>query len=328
LVDGNPAPDPARAQFGAWRTVRPPDAHTAMIAGGKKKPKVILVKVKRRARHQHHAGAWKLAYADFVTAMMAFFLLMWTATTFNKRQIEGVAHYFNEPLMIAARGGRHHGDQDASIQGSGTDITRQMGQVSHGHPTAASMATNGGGPQQPLVSLAGLKNSLEASIAKNNRLSQFKPQIAIATSQQGMRLQITDRRQHALFAKNSARLTPSAKAMFQALGHLLRLQPNRLSIGGHTDAAPYAGPRRDYSNWELSLDRANACRRAMLAGGLPPERILRVAGLGSAVPLFPAHPKDAANRRISITLFTVQSSRAIETPPGVMTIQESRGPSR
>ncbi len=287
-----------------------------MIIESKKKPKVTVIKVKKRTRRQHHAGAWKVAYADFITAMMAFFLLMWVSTTFNKSQIVGVAHYFNMPLIISGQGGRHHGDQDTAIHGSGTDITRKSGQVSHGHPSAASVATSGAGVRPTLVNLAGLKGHLEDTIARNNMLSQFKSQIAIVKNQQGLLLQIVDQPQHSLFSGDSARLTPSARAMLQVMGHVLGQQPNRISVEGHTDAAPYAGPKQDYSNWELSLDRANACRRALLAGGLPPGRILRVTGLGSAVPLLPAHPQDAANRRISITLLTQQASRAIQAQSG------------
>ena len=299
----------------------------AMIVRNKQKSKVTVVKVKKRARHQHHAGAWKVAYADFVTAMMAFFLLMWVSTTFNTSQIKGVAHYFNMPLMIAAQGGRHHGDRDAVIHGSGTDITRKNGQVSHGHASAAPVATSGAGAHPTLVNLARLKGHLEDSIARNNMLSQFRSQIAIVTNQKGLLLQVVDRRQHSLFDGESARLTPSARAMLQAMGHVLSLQPNRVSIEGHTDATPYAGPKQGYSNWELSLDRANACRRALLAGGLPPGRILRVAGLGSAVPLLPAHPEDAANRRISIILFTDQASRAILAQSGGMTLGDTQASS-
>lgn len=287
-----------------------------MIFGRKPKRRVIVLEVKRRPRQLHRSVAWKLAYADFVTAMMAFFLLLWIGTTFNKTQIEGIANYFNNPMAIPMAGGQGHGDRDAAIRGSGTDITRTQGQVSHGH--AASQSASGGAAHDrpQMANLAELKGRLQSSMAKNNLLSQFKPQIMFITNHDGLQLQIVDRRQQPLFAGSSAHLTASAKAMLQAMGHVLSLQPNRISIEGHTDAAPYAGPKRDYSNWELSLDRANACRRALVAGGLPTRHILRVAGLGGAVPLLSAHPMDARNRRIGITLFTAEAAHAIEAQSG------------
>ena len=294
-----------------------------MIPGGKRKPKVIAVTVRKRERRQHHAGAWKLAYADFVTAMMAFFLLMWVTITFNKSQIQGIADYFSTPLTVRMSGGRDHGDRDAAIRGSGTDITRSQGQVSHGHAASRSVVTGGAHAHPRTANLAGLKGRLENSIAKNDRLSQFKSQISITQNNDSVLLQIIDDPHRPMFPTGSARLTPSALDMLQALGHVLNLVPNKVSIAGHTDARPYAGPKQDYSNWELSLDRANACRRALLAGGMTPDHIMRVVGLGAAVPLVPAHPGDAMNRRISITLLGDRAVQRIEAEPAGMKIHGS-----
>ena len=296
-----------------------------MALDDKKQP--IVVKKIKKGGHGHHGGAWKVAYADFVTAMMAFFLLMWLIVTAGKSQLAGVADYFKTPLVVAMEGGSSSGDRTSVIQGGGTDVTHTEGQVSHAQTHSHTVIANRAAQQKELVRLADLKGNLENSIAKNNFLSQFKDQLMIDVTDQGLRLQIVDKKNRPMFADGSPELEPYAKELLHRIGNVLDLVPNKISITGHTDATPYPDNTTGYSNWELSADRANACRRALLAGGLPPGRILRVAGLGSAVPLLPAHPEDAANRRISIILFTDQASRAILAQSGGMTLGDTQASS-
>ena len=277
---------------------------------------IIVRKIKKGGGGGHHGGAWKIAYADFVTAMMAFFLLMWLIVTAGKSQLAGVADYFKTPLVVAMEGGSSSGDRTSVIQGGGTDVTHTEGQVSHAQTHSHTVIANRGAQQKELVRLADLKGNLENSIAKNNFLSQFKDQLMIDVTDQGLRLQIVDKKNRPMFADGSPELEPYAKELLHRIGNVLDLVPNKISITGHTDATPYPDNTTGYSNWELSADRANACRRALIEGGLGPDHILRVVGLGSAVPLDAKDPTDPMNRRISIVVFNTEAEQKIEQMTG------------
>jgi len=283
---------------------------------------IIVKKVKKGGGGGHHGGAWKIAYADFVTAMMAFFLLMWLVISAGKSQLAGVADYFQTPLVVAMQGGSSSGDRTSVIHGGGTDVTHTEGQVSHAQTHTHTVISNRSARQQELARLADLKGNLEKSIAKNNFLSQFKNQLLIDVTDQGLRLQIVDKQDRPMFAGGSPQLEPYAKELLHRIGNVLDLVPNKISITGHTDATPYPGNPADYSNWELSADRANACRRALVAGGLGPDHILRVVGLGSAVPLDAKDPTDPMNRRISIVVFNAEAEQKIEHMTGGVLVND------
>jgi chemotaxis protein MotB len=283
---------------------------------------IIVKRVKKGGGGGHHGGAWKIAYADFVTAMMAFFLLMWLIGSVGKSKLAGVADYFNTPLSVAMSGGASSGDRTSVMQGGGTDITHTEGQVSHAQTHSHTVTSNRSAQQQELARLADLKGNLEKSIAKNNFLSQFKDQLLIDVTDQGLRLQIVDKRGRPMFAGGSSQLEPYAMELLRRIGNVLNLVPNRMSIAGHTDAAPYPGSPTGYSNWELSADRANACRRALVAGGLSPDHILRVMGLGSAVPLDAKDPDDPMNRRISIVIFNTRAEQKVEHMTGGVLVND------
>jgi chemotaxis protein MotB len=279
------------------------------------KPPIIVKRIKKVAGG-HHGGAWKIAYADFVTAMMAFFLLMWLMGSTTKGDLEGIADYFKTPLKVAMQGGSGSGDSSSVIKGGGTDLTRKTGQVKKGETEAEKKSYNLKAAQAELErieasNLKQLKGRLEQAIDVNPTLRQFKRQLLIDITSEGLRIQIVDEQNRPMFNLASAELQPYTKIILQEIGLMLNDVKNRVSLSGHTDAIQYANSGRGYSNWELSADRANASRRELIAGGMDDSRMLRVVGLGSSVPFNDAGPHDPVNRRISIIVMNKRTEEAI-----------------
>jgi len=275
------------------------------MAGDSKKLQPIIVKRVRRAGHAHHGGAWKIAYADFVTAMMAFFLLMWLLGSTTEGDKKGIADFFNSPLKVALMGGSGSGDSSHVIKGGGTDLSRQGGQVKSGdnenrRKTVNLQAFKAAQRRAELERLQGLKNTFEGKLANNAKLAALKSQIRLDMTADGLRIQIVDEQQRPMFASGSAVVQPYMRELLRLIGEVLTEVPNRLTLEGHTDAAPFGAGERGYSNWELSTDRANASRRELIAGGLPEDRVLRVQGLASSSLFDKNDPLSPVNRRISI----------------------------
>ncbi len=279
------------------------------------KPPIIVKRIKK-VTGGHHGGAWKIAYADFVTAMMAFFLLMWLLGSTAKGDLEGIAEYFKTPLKVAMQGGSGSGDSSSVIKGGGTDFTRQSGQVKKGETEPEKKTFNLRAAKAELErvekeNLKQLKKSLEKAINANPTLRQFKRQLLIDITSEGLRIQIVDEQNRPMFNLASAELQPYTKIILREIGPLLNDVQNRVSLSGHTDATPYANRERGYSNWELSADRANASRRELVAGGMDDAKMLRVVGLASSVPFGSAQPLDPVNRRISIIVMNKRTEEAI-----------------
>jgi chemotaxis protein MotB len=279
------------------------------------KPPIIIKRIKKGGGG-HHGGAWKIAYADFVTAMMAFFLLMWLLGSTAKGDLEGIAEYFKTPLKVAMQGGSGSGDSSSVIKGGGTDLTRQAGQVKKGETEKEKRTFNLKAAKAELErvekeNLKQLKKSLEKAINANPTLRQFKRQLLIDITSEGLRIQIVDEQNRPMFNLASAELQPYTKIILREIGPLLNDVQNRVSLSGHTDATPYANRERGYSNWELSADRANASRRELVAGGMDDAKMLRVVGLASSVPFGSAQPLDPVNRRISIIVMNKRTEEAI-----------------
>ncbi|MCC7081855.1 MAG: flagellar motor protein MotB [Burkholderiales bacterium] len=265
---------------------------------------IVIRRVKKQAGG-HHGGAWKIAYADFVTAMMAFFLLMWLLGSTAKGDLQGIADYFRTPLQVALSGGSGAGDAAHVIKGGGKDLTRLEGQVLQGEIEAPRRSYNLKAAQQELAriekrKLSELKGRLQASIETLPALKPFKDQLLIDITIDGLRVQIVDEQNRPMFAMGSATLQPYTREILHEIAKVLNEVPNRVSISGHTDAHPYSGGQRGYSNWELSADRANASRRELLGGGMEESKIARVVGLASSVLFDPEDPHNPINRRISI----------------------------
>lgn len=269
----------------------------------------IIIKRIKKGGGGHHGGAWKIAYADFVTAMMAFFLLMWLLGSTTKAQMEGIADYFKTPLKVALSGGSGAGDATSIIKGGGTDLTRRAGQVKNGDidaETARKILA-----KDETERLNQMKQKIERLIDSNPKLKQFKRQLKLDITSEGLRIQIVDDQNRPMFDSGGAVMKDYTRDILREIGKTLNELPNKISLSGHTDAVQYASGERGYSNWELSADRANASRRELVAGGLEEGKIMRVVGLGSAVPFDRDNPNSPVNRRISIIVMNKKAEEAI-----------------
>ncbi len=276
----------------------------------------IIVKRIKKGGGGHHGGAWKIAYADFVTAMMAFFLLMWLLGSTSKGDMNGIAEYFKTPLKVAMQGGSGSGDSSSVIQGGGRDLTRKDGQQKKGDNPQPKKSYNLGAAKAELerlelARLEGLKSKITAMIEASPTMRQYKKQLLIDITTDGLRIQIVDEQNRAMFALAKAELQPYTKEILFEIGQTLNDMPNKISLSGHTDAAAYSSGEKGYSNWELSADRANASRRALIAGGMDEGKVLRVVGLSSAVPFDKDNPMSPVNRRISIIVMNKRAEEAI-----------------
>jgi chemotaxis protein MotB len=268
----------------------------------------IIVKKIKKGGGGHHGGAWKIAYADFVTAMMAFFLLMWLLGSTSKAQKEGISEYFKTPLKQVLMG-PSMGASDTIIKGGGgMDFTKKSGQVKKvDGPDGKKTTLDAEEVKKALekaekVKLEELKKKIEKAIDDSPNLSKFKSQLLLDITSEGLRVQIIDEQNRAMFNSSKAEMQPYAKQILQELGKTLNDVPNKISLSGHTDATPYPNGEKSYSNWELSSDRANASRRELVAGGMDETKLLRVVGLSSANLFNKENPFDATNRRISIII--------------------------
>ncbi|MES3015834.1 MAG: flagellar motor protein MotB [Pseudomonadota bacterium] len=276
------------------------------MSGDSKKLQPIIIKRVKKGGHAAHGGAWKIAYADFVTAMMAFFLLMWLLGSTTEGDKKGIADFFNSPLKVSLLGGGSgSGDSSSVVKGGGTDLSRSSGQVKAGDIEAPRKsvqlkALKADQRRAEIARLETLKKKVEDVLAANPKLAALKSQIRLEMTRDGLRIQIVDEHNRPMFDSGSAVVKPYMRDLLREIGAVLGEVPNRLTLEGHTDAQPFGAGERGYSNWELSSDRANASRRELGAGGLPEERVLLVQGLASSVLFDAIDPRSPANRRISI----------------------------
>lgn len=278
----------------------------------------IIVKRVKKGGGAAHGGAWKIAYADFVTAMMAFFLLMWLLGSTTAGDLKGISDYFKAPLKVAMAGGTGTGDSSSVIKGGGEDLTRIYGQKNRSDEDQRKLinlrAVNSDYAAAQRVEtekLAGLKKQLEKIIESSPTLSQFKNQLLLDLTTEGLRIQIVDEKNRPMFDLASAELKPYTREILYSIAPILNSVPNRITLSGHTDATPFSGGKFDYNNWDLSTDRANASRRALVAGGLIDDKVIRLVGLASAVPYDKTDPFNPTNRRISIVVLNKHTEDAI-----------------
>ena len=286
------------------------------MAGDSKKLQPIIIKRVKKGGHAAHGGAWKIAYADFVTAMMAFFLLMWLLGSTTEGDKKGISDYFSSPLKVALSGGSGSGDSSSLVKGGGQDLSRQTGQVKAGDVASQRKTINLRALKEEQrraerTRLKELKKKVEDILAANPRLASMGGQIRLDMTQEGLRIQIVDDQNRPMFDSGSAVVKPYMRELLRELGDVLREVPNRLTVEGHTDAQAFPGGERGYSNWELSADRANASRRELVAGGLPDTRMLRVQGLASSKLLDSTQPNSPVNRRISIIVMNRDAEDAV-----------------
>ncbi|ODU52977.1 MAG: flagellar motor protein MotB [Lysobacteraceae bacterium SCN 69-48] len=284
------------------------------MAGKDEKPTVIVRRVKKVQGGGHHGGSWKVAYADFVTAMMAFFMVMWLVGALTTKQREAVSDYFKNPSPIAGASpapapgmNGPGGASNSMIKLGGTmDLPKGPGAEFTRNPTDATEAQRRAQEQQRLEAL---KKELEEAISKSQALEPFKDQLLLDLTPEGLRIQIVDKQNRAMFDLGSAQLMPYTSEILHEIAVFANRVPNRISLAGHTDTANYA-TTIGYSNWELSADRANAARRALLEGGMAAAKVVRVVGFGPAVPFDAANPLNPINRRISIVVMTKEAEDA------------------
>jgi chemotaxis protein MotB len=302
------------------------------MATNDKRP--IVIKRIKKVAGGHHGGAWKIAYADFVTAMMAFFLLMWLLGSTTKGDLKGISDYFNTPLKVAMFGGDGSGDSSSIIKGGGKDLTRTVGQVKEGDLPSEKKIVNLKAVAEELLrlekikeigKLKELKMSIEKAISSNTKLKQFQNQILLDITTEGLRIQIVDEKNRPMFRSGRADLEPYTKEILHEIGKTLNMMPNKVSLSGHTDAKAYASDRKGFSNWDLSADRANASRRELIVGGMDEEKVVRVVGLSSAVLFDRENPFNPINRRISIIVMNKKAEEAAQKDGGSVELDAENG---
>jgi chemotaxis protein MotB len=294
------------------------------MAGDAKKLQPIIIKRIKKGGHTAHGGAWKIAYADFVTAMMAFFLLMWLLGSTTEGDKKGIADYFASPLKLSLMGGGSgSGDSSSVVKGGGADLSRQTGQLKQGEVDAQRKTINlralkAEQRRAEMARLEGLKDKVEQVLNSSAKLAAMKSQIRLDMTRDGLRIQIVDEQNRPMFDSGSAVVRPQMRELLREIGLVLAEVPNRLTVEGHTDATPFSAGERGYSNWELSSDRANASRRELVAGGLPDDRVLRVLGLASSTLLERDQPAFPVKRRISIIVMNREAEdRVFRSAPEV-----------
>jgi chemotaxis protein MotB len=309
-------------------------------AGNDEATVVVIKKVKKVVGGGHHGGAWKVAYADFVTAMMAFFLLLWLLNATTEEQKKGIAEYFSpvtafNPESVSENksgangvlGGRTVTSEGAMINdtspvgitvalpGSKADSEAQTEQSDEGTKDSQQLAEDAEAPKQPVdraeverlaheleqERFAQAEAELRQALESVPDLADFAKNLVIDQTPEGLRIQIIDQEGRSMFPSGSAEMYPHTQRLLALVADAVKKLDNPIAIKGHTDSAPYANGN-NYSNWELSTDRANSSRRALLAAGLPPERIASVVGRADQEHFVPEDPRSPRNRRISIVL--------------------------
>lgn len=281
---------------------------------GKEEQPIIIVKKKINAGG-HHGGAWKVAYADFVTAMMAFFMVMWLSATMPQEQLGGMAEYFKNPSVLeglsvatvpGSMGPGGAGDAPVQVFDAVKPPDGDPGDGETEDPAkggAAPMTDEEIEAQAKEIEkarLEDLKEQLEEAIDQSASLAAFKEQLLLDITPEGLRIQIVDQQNRPMFDSGSFRLQSYTINILNELAPYLQGVPNRLSITGHTDTTPFGGGDSGYTNWELSADRANAARRALVSGGVSMEKMARVVGVSDSVLFDKENPTNPINRRISI----------------------------
>ena len=280
------------------------------MAGDAKKLQPIIIKRVKKGGHAVHGGAWKIAYADFVTAMMAFFLLMWLLGSTSEGDKKGISDYFQSPMKVAMQGGSGAGASSSVINGGGSDLTQSTGQAKRGDGADRKAKKMSGDQAKAEVAkrdakkLAALSAKIAAAISSNPKMAEFSSQIRLEITPDGLQIQIVDDQKRPMFDSGSAALKPYMRDILREIGTALLDVENKISLDGHTDRSAYGNAGKGYSNWELSADRANASRRELANAGMPEDKLARVVGMASSLLLDETDPLSPSNRRISILVMT------------------------
>lgn len=270
-------------------------------------PEVKIKFIKKKGGHGggHSGGAWKIAYSDLVTAMMAFFLLMWLLNSASNNTKAGIAGMFKDPNFFETAAGKAILD------------TYGKGILPGGRGMKEGPDGEGGGPEKPAdfesaeaeqKAMEGTAKAIEAAFSQDKLLQAFKDQISMDFTDEGLRIQIQDKAAQVLFDSGSANVKPYTMTILKEIAAELGKLPNHVAIGGHTDSAPYVS--KAFTNWELSGLRASAARRILDSSGLRPGQVRKVTGFADTIPLEGKDPKDSQNRRISILVLNSATAQA------------------
>lgn len=279
-------------------------------------PKIIYKKIYIEGHGGHHGGAWKVAYADFVTAMMAFFLLMWLLGATTEKQRRGIADYF-APTLIDTRslgvggGGLFGGESLLSKNklgpNAGQTTMQSIAMPISGQGGESTGTGDKGSLNNKTLAIEDRKNfeamrrKVLAEINKSPKLSRLASHVRFVPTQEGMRIDLVDDADYSMFAIGTTALDPQASDLIGMIAQTIRTSQNPIMIRGHTDAVPYGDPRA-MNNWMLSSGRAEATRRRLLQGGTPEGRFERIEGVADREPLIKDSTTDPRNRRVAITL--------------------------
>lgn len=271
---------------------------------------IVIKKVKKVTGGGHHGGQWKVAYADFVTAMMAFFLLLWLINTTSPEQKKGIADYFAPAAVsetTSGAGGILNGTslgEDGAKSAGTQNVIEQTSPEAPNTQQAGSTNTGGQGSQnqaqqQDDAALQSAAESLKQSLQNMPELAELSKQIVVDQTPEGLRIQLIDQEGRSMFQENSAVPNDRARILLRAAAKVIGQLPNRISIAGHTSATPGV---KNANDWKLSSERADAARQLLQAAGVDDDRISQVAGKASSEPLYPDDPTLPGNRRITIVL--------------------------
>ena len=281
---------------------------------------LVIIKRHKRHRHKHHGGAWKVAFADFAIAMMAFFLVLWLSGNSTPEQKQAMSAYFEDPIKFSESGSTF------VIDMGGAALTKESGESLeneedsndlHRIDTPEELATVI--EAEAIESLAEqiererfneLMSVLKERIETSKELADYKDQILMSVTGDGLQIQILDKESRPMFSSGSSRIKAYTYLILRELAATVSSLPNKISIAGHTDAIEF-GNRRNFTNWELSSERANAARRALVKSGLPSEKVAEVVGLSSSVLLDADNPENPINRRITILVLSQKSEANI-----------------
>lgn len=293
-----------------------------MSGAGDKRPIIIR---RKKVVQAHHGGSWKIALADFMTALMALFLVMWILSTASPDQREGVAEYFSTPLVSAVTGGERTTGSTSAIPGGGPDPAHTEGERAR-----IDMRTQTRPSDTQRRAFRDLQQRIESAIEADPELRQMRDQLRFDMTQEGLRIQLLDTEQRPMFDLGRDRVAPYMRELLRTIAPLLNELDNDLSISGHTDSLAYLNGYRGYSNWELSSDRANASRRELVEGGFDSAKLLRISGMADRVPMPEAEPFDPINRRIELVVLFPEVSERIRSPslldgPGMPSPLSRRG---
>jgi len=269
----------------------------------------IIIKRLNKCPHVAHGGAWKIAFADFMTAAMAFFLMLWVLGGVNDEEMKAMAEYFRNPTVIEASPMKLI---ESDESGQSSDSMIDMGGFKDAPKGKEGDEDGSGKDGQEQAQMDAMKIALEDKIDTDPDLSKFKNQLKIDITPNGLQVQILDDRKRPMFGSGVDLPRDYAMKLLKEVGEIMAKTTNKISIAGHTDSSGYHD-QSEYTNWELSADRANAARRLLLQGGVDSKRIAQVVGLSDTVPFDSENPYNPRNRRISIIVLSKEAEMRLSS---------------